>query len=486
MVGVLREQDQPAVRQRHLDRRHPGRPARRRHRWPLGRPQADQRAQAAQGPAQAGAARSCTRRRSWAWASWPARTCRPSCTPPRSVKSFFHAAWRVAFHVWDLITQRRGMQLVNGPALIARLVKSADEARRADVGQLPGHAAAHRLGRAVTGAVVQHPDRTGHRPGPPRRACSPPAASRTTSTGGPSSSRAPPPARSTGPWRRRRPPATASRSPSRSAAVLDTSLASPAAWCPVSLVPYRNGRVGTYPHIVDRGKPGLIAVTANGKRFVNEADGYYQFTTGMIDAAPEGEPVQAWLICDHAFQRRYPFGMAKPFPIPTFPYLLIGYLKRGKTLGELAGQVRHRPGRAGADRRRVQQPRPGRRGPGVRPRHAPRSTGAPATPTTARTRRWPRWRRARSTRSRCCPAASARSTGCAPTPTPGCCDADGEPIPGLYVGGQRPGERDGRALPVRRHQHRPGDDVRLHRRPPRRRRRPSYENVVPVPLNDGN
>ena len=26
---------------------------------------------------------SCTRRRSWAWASWPARTCRRSCTPPR-------------------------------------------------------------------------------------------------------------------------------------------------------------------------------------------------------------------------------------------------------------------------------------------------------------------------------------------------------------------------------------------------------------------
>ena len=73
--------------------------------------------------------------------------------------------------------------------------------------------------------------------------------------------------------------------------MLDTSLASPAAWCPVSLVKYRNGRVGTYPHIVDRGKPGLIAVTANGKRFVNEADGYYQFTTGMIDAVPEGEPV---------------------------------------------------------------------------------------------------------------------------------------------------------------------------------------------------
>jgi succinate dehydrogenase/fumarate reductase flavoprotein subunit len=117
---------------------------------------------------------------------------------------------------------------------------------------------------------------------------------------------------------------------------LDTSLASPAAWCPVSLVPYRNGRVGTYPHIVDRGKPGLIAVTSRGNRFVNEADGYYQFTTGMINATPDGEPVQAWLICDRKFQRRYPFGMSKPFPIPTWPYVRSGYLKKGKTLAELA------------------------------------------------------------------------------------------------------------------------------------------------------
>ena len=106
----------------------------------------------------------------------------------------------------------------------------------------------------------------------------------------------------------------------------------------MSLVKYRGGRVGTYPHIVDRGKPGLIAVTAHGKRFVNEADGYYQFTVGMINAVPEDEPVQAWLICDRKFQRRYPFGMSKPFPVPTWPYLRSGYLTRGKTLAQLAAK----------------------------------------------------------------------------------------------------------------------------------------------------
>ena len=45
----------------------------------------------------------------------------------RSPKAFAHASWRVGWHVFDLATQRRGMQLVNGPALIARLLKSADD-----------------------------------------------------------------------------------------------------------------------------------------------------------------------------------------------------------------------------------------------------------------------------------------------------------------------------------------------------------------------
>jgi succinate dehydrogenase/fumarate reductase flavoprotein subunit len=75
-----------------------------------------------------------------------------------SVTAFFHAAWRVAFHVIDLITYRRGMQLVNGPSLIARLVKSADT-----VGvRMWVNSAATSLTTdddgTVTGAVLQRPD----------------------------------------------------------------------------------------------------------------------------------------------------------------------------------------------------------------------------------------------------------------------------------------------------------------------------------------
>ena len=117
---------------------------------------------------------------------------------------------------------------------------------------------------------------------------------------------------------------------------LRTDVASPAAWCPVSLVPYRSGRTGVFPHIMDRAKPGSIGVLSTGRRFVNEADGYHDYVAAMIAAAPAGEPVQAWQIADARFVRRYPLGMAKPRPVPLLPHLRSGYLKKGRTLAELA------------------------------------------------------------------------------------------------------------------------------------------------------
>ena len=56
----------------------------------------------------------------------------------------------------------------------------------------------------------------------------------------------------------------------------------------------------------------------------------------MLKAVPNGQEVASWLVCDHAFQRRYPFGMSKPFPVPMWPYVHSGYLKRGRTIAELA------------------------------------------------------------------------------------------------------------------------------------------------------
>jgi succinate dehydrogenase/fumarate reductase flavoprotein subunit len=119
----------------------------------------------------------------------------------------------------------------------------------------------------------------------------------------------------------------------------DASLEAPAAWAPVSLVPQPGGQAAVaFPHLIERAKPGVIAVTRAGQRFVNEASSYHDFMNALFGTTPAGDEVCAWLICDHRFQRRYGLGFSKPFPFPTGPYRRSGYLQRADTLAGLAAQ----------------------------------------------------------------------------------------------------------------------------------------------------
>lgn len=125
----------------------------------------------------------------------------------------------------------------------------------------------------------------------------------------------------------------------RAGAAMASGTADAGAWAPVSLVPRVGGRVTAFPHLVERGKPGLIAVDAKGERFVDEAGNYHSFMRALFAKAGEAQPdrpVQAWLLCDHRFQRRFGLGYTKPWPFPLGPHLANGYLKRGRTLSELA------------------------------------------------------------------------------------------------------------------------------------------------------
>ena len=117
--------------------------------------------------------------------------------------------------------------------------------------------------------------------------------------------------------------------------VFDASGKAAAAWCPVSLLPYRN-RTGVFPHIMDRAKPGAIGVRRDGKRFVNEANGYWDYVNALNEATPDGEVAEAWQIGDARTIAHYPIGFAMPRPVPKFPHLRSGYLVRGATLTELA------------------------------------------------------------------------------------------------------------------------------------------------------
>ena len=260
----------------------------------------------------------------------------------RSWTSFVHVTRRVLRHLRDLLWHGRAMQLVNGNALIAALAKSALDAgvdlrvnspavRLLTQGQGDAQGDVVR----VCGAVVRTPQgeqvvhalrgvvlATGGFPHDParKRALLPhdpqgdahfSAASRGNTGDG-------------------------LRLGESVGALVANDLRQAAALAPVSLVPQPDGSVTHFPHLIERAKPGLIAVTRLGQRFANEADSYHDVLQSLIQALPAGEPVQAWLVCDHRFIRRWGLGAVKPAPMPLGQWLANGYLQRGASLQELA------------------------------------------------------------------------------------------------------------------------------------------------------
>lgn len=123
-------------------------------------------------------------------------------------------------------------------------------------------------------------------------------------------------------------------------ATVSEDLPHPAAWVPISRPVWSDGTTGTFPHFVDRSKPGIIAVTRSGRRFVNESNSYHDFCQAMYDRCKEeGGEICAYFIADHKTFRRYGLGFAKPAPVPFRRQLKTGYLLRGRTLSELAEQM---------------------------------------------------------------------------------------------------------------------------------------------------
>ncbi|CAG9269682.1 FAD-dependent oxidoreductase [Paraburkholderia caribensis] len=116
----------------------------------------------------------------------------------------------------------------------------------------------------------------------------------------------------------------------------DTNLTDAAGWAPVSLVPNRRSKAVAFPHLIDRQKPGFIAVTREGRRFVNEASSYHDFGRGLASACIGKSETCAFLIANQSTIRRYGIGAVKPAPIPYWRHLRSGYLLKAATLTELA------------------------------------------------------------------------------------------------------------------------------------------------------
>jgi len=254
-------------------------------------------------------------------------------TLTRSWRSLLHVGKRFTRHLLDLARHGRAMHLVNGVALIARLAKSAEDRGVQLWESAPARRLLHTEGR-VAGAVVETAG--GEVAIHARKAV-------VLAAGGFPNDiqrrKALFPRTPTGHEHLALPPLGANGDGLRlgesvGAQVAD-DLHSPVAWAPVSKVPYKDGTSGHFPHIIERAKRGIIGVLANGKRFVNEANGYFDYVSAMVASAP-GQQVASWLICSHSFQRRYGLGISRPFPLPVAPFIRNGYLKRGDTLEALA------------------------------------------------------------------------------------------------------------------------------------------------------
>lgn len=109
-----------------------------------------------------------------------------------------------------------------------------------------------------------------------------------------------------------------------------------AALVPVSVRRRADASQAVYPHFIDRSKPGAIAVLRDGRRFCDEAAAYHDVVRSWLANSPAGEPPQAWLVCDYLFLVRFGLGMVKPFSLLPLCSVASGYLKFGWTLEGLA------------------------------------------------------------------------------------------------------------------------------------------------------
>lgn len=250
----------------------------------------------------------------------------------RSLSALRHSLGLVSRFARDRLRWKRGTRLVMGNALAGQLLLAADEAgtvlrrnaavdalvtegrRVAGVRMADGSTVTARLGVVLaTGGFGQNATlRTEHVPHA--------AAHRSMS-----------PAGNTGDG----------LSLARAAgAAMQRAGAGAAFWAPVSVLRTGDGTETVFPHLImDRQKPGILAVNAAGRRFVNEATSYHGFVEGMHRAHESVPSIPAWLVCDAAFLRCYGMGLVRPGGPSLTRFMAAGYLKQAPTLEKLAAAI---------------------------------------------------------------------------------------------------------------------------------------------------
>lgn len=121
--------------------------------------------------------------------------------------------------------------------------------------------------------------------------------------------------------------------------VFSAEISNAGAWMPTSVVPGVEGQESVWPHLVDRLKPGFIAVDPRGRRFGNESAAYSAFVPMIIEACKKDPLAYAWLIGDSRAVNKWGIGRVRPRPFPRASYIKSGYLIEAPTMAALAAKL---------------------------------------------------------------------------------------------------------------------------------------------------
>lgn len=121
--------------------------------------------------------------------------------------------------------------------------------------------------------------------------------------------------------------------------VLSNAVSNAGAWMPTSVRPDVAGPAGVWPHLVDRLKPGFIAVNGEGRRFGNESAAYSAFVPMMLEGSGDEPLAFEWLIGDSQAVDRWGIGRVRPKPMSRKGFVRSGYLIEAQSIAELANAI---------------------------------------------------------------------------------------------------------------------------------------------------